>query len=760
MTVSHDLTDTGETWLDIRNLPVYTGQQFTAGHSGNKDLDNIKLTGRIFGSQQDDAALSASINFPVPLPSLWTYYGTNNYDTSPDGARLRQGNSGVYADYQDTCNLVAGQALSIDLEVKEFMAGGNDVSFDMILTNVGGSQVITFPMRVYDPLDDRDYVLRFVTTEAWTTYKIEFDNFVWSGTGFIVIYEDSTLVETSVATWVANNNAKMTTTLYDDTNQTLSALCTDQIVKLFPVDKGDLPVPAALEIPLLSETYALVGGRDYRIVTNINNLSALTEQLSALTVPVLPALADPQVQSAATDPENLVAGAPWNITDTFELNPDRASSDFAGEVRRDGELAESDHIGVSAGDDYTFRARVRIPSTGGATTYTISVHNENDDSVIAFRSQALVDQVPDYFFEEEFTVSVPVDTSTVYWKVVVTVAVPSLYVDGVMLTRDSDGTPSNYYYSTRVGAPAAVALATAQSELDTMYSWAAGAWVGITLNSLITTVTVEATESSLPTGPVSPFAPLHAGLSWPTDLCDQPPVMKTIIDTIQTSSDLWLPTLRPIIQVNKPTKPVLSDWISAYRKSGGAGDIPINGSFRWLDSSQATREYTAESVILGLEVGNTQPIVENGTALLGSTTRIPFNFVNVAKDVLDSGMSPVSYTDGWQLFIDVLRGGFMDARLLWSVTSGRTIQLFLDGIYENSDWVPALVTPAAPSNVIASVDHQVFEVDTIAAGDLDIYWGIDTSAWTPDVFEFCALSAILDPSDALLPLSQVEVYHV
>ena len=757
--ISHQLASVADNWIDVRNIEPFLGQQFTAGHTGNKDLDRIDLTGRVFGSAQLDASNVASLQFPVPLPSLWTYNGTNFFTASQ--ARLLSGNSGVYASYQIACVVEDGQVFSINFIVDgSNISSSGDVSFDLVVTSVGGSQVVTFPMHVYEGSHQPDYVLKIVANEAWTEYKIEFDNFVWNGTGYISIEESVVAVKTSVESWVVNDKTKLLTKLYDDTNQSISAVCDDYAVRLFPSDRGGDMTGTELQIPSDTEVYAIVAGRSYRTVTDIQDQDTLENQLSELTVPVLPNGADPQVQSSAITPENLVAGSPWDITATFELNPDKGSDVFAGDVRRDGEVSKSDVIAVVAGDDYTFRARVRIPSTGGATTYTISVKNENDESILVTRSQALVDQVPDYFFEEELSVTVPADSSTIYFTVTVTVAVPSLYVDGVMLTKDSDGTPVKYHYSTRVAAPVSVAMKTAASEVDPMDAWVAGAWSDITFNSLVTTVWAGESVSELPTGEEFPVNDLLASVSWPNDPCDQPAVMADIISILQTAGDSLAASMRPIIQVNKPTKPMLSDWISAYKKAGGVGSIPNNGSFRWSDSSQSDKEYTSESIILTLEEGVTAPVPENGTALLGSITRIPFNFVNVAKDVLDEISAPISYTDGWQLYIDLLRGGELDARMLYSTTAVvKIIPFHLDAIWA-LNWVVSKTAIEAPSNVIATVGHQILEVNTVAAGELDLYWGLATSPWTPDVFEFCALSAILDPEDMLLPMSQIEVYHV
>ena len=761
--ISHQLASAADNWIDARNIQSFLGQQFTAGHTGNKDLNKIDLTGRVFGSSQLPAEATSALVFTVPLPTLWTYYGTNGL--FGDHGRFFPDNEGVitvYADYQTSCNVTSGQVVSWVIDISKFIAGSDTVDFDVVITNVGESQVLTFPVHMEAGAIDNNYIFRMVATEDWSTYKVEFTNFTWGNlNGYVQVWGEGVMeITTNVSTWEPNDKTKLSTKMYDNTNQSISVVCDDYLVKLFPKDIGEDMTDTELQIPVATEVYALVAGRDYRIVANMEELDVLENQLLALTVPVLPDGADPQVQSNTIAPENLVAGSPWNITDTFELNPDKGSDVFTGDVRRDGEISKSDVIGVDAGADYTFRARVRIPSTGAATTYVISVINENDDSVLATRSQALVDQGPDYFFEEELSVSVPSDCSTIYFTVTVTVAVPSLYVDGVMLTKDTDGTPVKYHYSTRVSAPASVAMKTAATESDPMDAWVAGAWSDITFNSLVTTVLVEDAISELPTGPVFPVNDLLASVSWPGDPCAQSPVMATIISTLQTAGDLLLSNLRPIIQVNKPTQPVLSDLISAYKKAGGVGDIPVDGSFRWSDSSQSDKEYTSEFVILTLEGGNTFPLPENGTDLLGSTTRLPFNFINVAKDVLSDISVPTSYTDGWQLYIDLLRGGELDARMLYSTTSSvKIIPFHLDGIWE-LDWTVAKTDIESPSNVIASVGHQILEVDTVAAGDLDLYWGLDTSTWTPDVFEFCALSAILDPEDMLLPMSQIEVFHV
>ena len=753
MEASHILADANSDWIDVRDIHHFIGQQFTAGHTGNKDLEKIEFTGRVFGSSLDDIANSSLVSFSPPLPSLWTYYGTNNFGS--DRANFLSGNSGVYADYQESCRIKDGQHFSLTMTVLEFISASGDVSFDVVVTNVGGSQVVTFPVHVYDALTAPEFVLRVIATEDWSTYKIEFDNFSWNGTGSVAIQEVDMVVKTSVLSWAINNVTRLTTKMYDDINTVLNAVCDDYSASLFPADDGNLLTMDNLEVLVDMAQYAMVAARDYRTTTDIQDLQHLVNQLEALSVPVLTDLATPQVQSTIVAPENLVAGAPWNITDTFGLNPDRASSVFAGQVRREGELVKSDLISVTAGSDYTFRARVRIPSTGGATTYTISVNNENDGSVIAFRTQALVDQVPDYFFEEEFTVSVPSDTSTVYFKVDVTVAVPSLYVDGVMLTKDADGTPLKYHYSTGVGAPASVALLLASTEADTMYEWDSGDWVGITFNSLITTVWVGDTTSELPIVPPDPISDLLAGLSWPIDVCDQPSVMESLLSTIQSESDLLLQSLRPIIQVNKPTKPVFADWISAYKKSGGVGSIPDNGSYRWSDSGQSDKEYTSEFVVLQLESGDTQPISENGTALFGSTSFIPFNKTLVTKSAPVSG-------DGWSVVFDLIRDGYMDVRFFLSSTSiAETLTFYLNEVLTPSGDISVSIPTAVIVAYLMGLYREIITVGQVSAGyGVDAFWETSGPGPTSKLFDYSIMAAIDAPDQAYIPLSQIEVHHV
>lgn len=801
MAVTYSRTDSSSRWIDVRNLPAFMGQQFTASHSENKDLTLVKLACNMLGSAQNDASLSSSIDVPVPLPSILTYYGTNNYGSAK--ANFLSGNSGTYADYQVSCAIANGKYLSIVFDVDgSAISGGGDVQFDVVVTNVGESQVLTFTVHSYQATPNASIVLRMKATEAWSTYKIEFNNFSWNGTGTVSITEISMRVLTTIKTWDVDNDSKLTVRLYDNVNEFMVATCAETGLKSF------LPNQET-EVSILKkeQNYSLAASRDYRLVVGMKDVSLLSNQLIDLIVPVLPDVADPQIQIVGTEPENIIPGMPWDVSATFELNPDRADSVFAGQARINHTdllaatpLVLPAEVGVVAGNTYSFLARVRIPQTGIAATYTIRAVSANDGAVIAFRSQAIVDQAPDYFFEEDLTVVIPADVSAIRCEIVTTATLPTVYVDGVILTLDSEGSPGRYYFSQHVSSPVSVAIKTASTEADPVDSWVAGSWTDISQNSVLTSIEVSDVVSSLPSSPLSLAADLENSVIWPVDFSDQPPVMADLINRLQAIGNQWISDMRPIIQINKPAAPVLADWISAYRKAGGLGDLPINGSFRWSDSSQSDHEWTAEYTLLPLSevLAQDKPIQENGIALLGSTTRVPFSFAYVEKVPVGVPTYPEEFT-GVQIDFDLLRAGQSELNMMCSMgarESSRTSSLSSSDVAHFNllvDSVPLEThTPGPTEGQVMS--HQIRETTEIptylmaisrgftmypgllAAGDRNIFVRFfiisdydpappSTDSVDGKVGEFSIISATGGETDGdlvegQLPLAQVEVYHV
>lgn len=805
MAVTHSLTSSTPRWVDIRNITEFKGQSFTTTHTGNKDLTKLELTGRVFGSKLKEVQATIDTSFTLFTASAWTYYGTNNYSS---GANFLSGNSGVYADYTAACLIPTGKSVRVDLPINvSWGALAQDVQFDIVLTNTGsgGTQVETHTFR---PYYDATHIFRFIATEDWSQAKVEFKNFTWSGSGNININN----IETKLpeAAWLVDADTYMVTKMYVDDDALMIADLKNTGIRAFARNvEDDDTSPTPNNILIDNNTYAMQASEDYKMVVGIKDVSLLQAQFDAFEadlaganpIPTLPAGADPQIQAYGTEGENLLTGYPHvlgstTFSESFEYNPAYGSTAFAGGSRVFVTSASAlflENSPVVNGQNYTFRMRCTVPPPGATSTLTVSVKNQNDQSVLNSVAHSVLNIGTDQLFTTTLSFTVPSDCSTVYFTVVSTLSGMDFYADGLMLTRDSEGTPARYYCSPHIGCPASVALETDSAGADQMYDWTSSAWASSTDNSFITSIEVGSTASELPYEPSSAFDDFINTMSWPLNFCDQPPVMADVLEWVETLSNSWKDAMRPVIQVNLDAKPTQIDWLSAYRKAGGEGDLPVNGSYRWSDSSQTEKEYTAEFIMIKGDV----PIQENGGAWLGSTTRVEYNVVNTDYRARweDSDPPVLDSFDGTQLYFNILRGGKMDinqtcyvgakdAGTKATLTSSHLAQfiVLIDGVpvvqfvsgtpKEGVLMSQPLLPSGIPTNCFGVIRSLMLPSTALVAGDQDVFlrYYINDANVTPPYSTSAADGVVYDnylisasPSHALgllLPLSQLEIHHV
>jgi hypothetical protein len=378
-------------------------------------------------------------------------------------------------------------------------------------------------------------------------------------------------------------------------------------------------------------------------------------------------------------------------------------------------------VDVEPNTGYTFNCNVRIPQipgiAGNTVTYTISVQDMMDNSIISTRTQGLVDQAADYFFEERLTFTTPVNCSNV--RVYINIdqsaaagATTVMLVDGSNLVKTSAGNINRYQHSTR-HMRAGTLLRTNDNSTDDTKKWDTGAWVEDTSRTPL--INIIYIDDGAPQEPAteSEFFDSLFGQTWPEENCEQVVVMEDIISDIKTSSALWVSLMRPIIQVNKSSEPNLADWLSSWRGQGGSGDLPDNGSFRWSDSSQSLKEYTREYLLIG---DSEVPIGENGIALHGSRTMIQSALVPVTAVTASS--------DGFKIEFELLRSGLA----IWSVLA----------MFEQT-------TPSANVRLFGELDDVLvtypgFDYQHVISGDLDLdgvaFVDFLVGALTPDNSKF------------------------
>jgi hypothetical protein len=606
------------------------GTQFTAANPGNRDPESVEVTIRKTGAfwirafditstyDLEDLWLDANNYYP----DQWTYNGTNNSSGSGAGsqANFLSGNSGDYATYQASVNIPAGTQVRVFFALdSSAVSASGDVSFTITVYNSAGSDTFSRTAQAYQTYGSDSYVVfEFETTEAWSLLDLTFNNFTWNGTGTLVLKTFHTLISHDTVPTLAQASAgtlettrlstEVTPFLVDASTGAVNAVGEKNLVVLNAASAYASPVV----LPFTELRSAIVNGQDYYVGAQPND--ADYDWVNTDTEVILARAADPI--NTISPMEQVVNGITGG---TLQDNPDyvygdtllspkhvRVATPVASSTtwdivdpRRYGTMSVSAYGGVISHTTFQKTAAVTpstpmvafarvviptltIPDDGSQAPYTIQVIDCKDGAVLATRSQNLTYQVADYVFEETLTFTPGATTNSVFFKITLdgTLITGStwMYIGSVMMVEGS-ATPARYYWSDRDSQEGLV-IEVDNTTSSPVYELIAGAWaVQADEPPLVYTANVGDTESTLGTdGSKNPHI---ANIRWSVDTTQHVNDAAYNLEQLDAMYAYWLENSRAPLQVNSDTIPTEGEWLAAWIRAGGSGDIPANQQLYW-----------------------------------------------------------------------------------------------------------------------------------------------------------------------------------
>jgi hypothetical protein len=375
--------------------------------------------------------------------------------------------------------------------------------------------------------------------------------------------------------------------------------------------------------------------------------------------------------------QNLVPAMPWQTVDEsaaldYDYNDNfddvYYTLDSKTKVVMNGGTGVGQNlvIPVKPSTAYTFKCRVEIGDGGAGTdTYTTNLYSSSPDNDLIAQDTTTFPGGTGLSRITTLSFTTPSYCNAIIIDLTNTTGNEPASYSGVVLTEDAAGTPTTYLAAYLEGTPNFFAVGLNTAAGNYLQEWSGGVFVATADNEPGLVVNVGASDSSLPYIETSAWDNLIATFTWTNDPVEQKQQMEVLITTLEEELAKYLDMMKIIVQVNKPTKPILLDWIAAYRKAGGEGDLPEDASYRWSDSSQATKEYTSDFIIFPGKNGDA-PLSENGRHLTGATTRL---FLPIVETDIDLATITVSDT--------LVNGGKAEMKEMWmrrNYTSSTTTQ--------------------------------------------------------------------------------------